>query len=57
MLFLRFGVLELFQLFIHVAGYLKMDTLVAVVPFNDDDNVSCVYPIGCDALVLLNGLF
>ena len=34
-----------------------MDAPVAVVPVNGDSNVSCAYPIGCDALVLFDGLF
>ena len=57
MLFLRLGVLELLQCFCHIAGYRNMDASVAVVPVNGDANVSCACPIGCDAVVLFDGLF
>ena len=57
MLFLKLGGLELFQLFSDVAGYRNMDAPVAVVPVNGDANLSCACPIGCDAVVLFDGLF
>ena len=57
MLFIILGVLEFIQLFCYRSGYQNMDATVVAAPVNGDANVLCACPIGCDSVVIFDGLF